>query len=145
MSDTDQGPAMLHGSCVDVGGAGVLIFGASGSGKSTLALRLLALGARLVADDQVTLTRLDGETLRATCPETIKGMIESRGIGLISAETVDETVIKLCVDLDQTELHRLPPHRTHEILGVSVNTVHGRDNPALDVGLLALLKGVRLK
>ena len=51
--------AVLHGSCVALAAPpgvlprGVLILGPSGAGKSTLALRLMALGATLVADDRV--------------------------------------------------------------------------------------------
>ena len=55
----------IHGSCIVLDkaaatfaappGDGVLILGASGAGKSSVALKLLAMGARLVADDRVEL------------------------------------------------------------------------------------------
>ena len=58
---------LCHGTCIALAGRGVLIRGPSGSGKSDLALRLIdtpgngigaaPLEARLVADDQVHLTR----------------------------------------------------------------------------------------
>ena len=41
----------MHATTVALRGRGLLILGPSGSGKSTLALQLMAVGARLVADD----------------------------------------------------------------------------------------------
>ncbi|MDX5349528.1 MAG: serine kinase, partial [Paracoccaceae bacterium] len=46
------GPQIVHATSVAVDGRGLLILGPSGAGKSSLALRLIALGARLVADDR---------------------------------------------------------------------------------------------
>ena len=53
----DPGTINLHASAVALDGRGALLLGASGAGKSGLALRLMALGARLVADDRVLLRR----------------------------------------------------------------------------------------
>ncbi len=47
----------MHATCVDINGSGVLIVGRSGSGKSSLAINLLALGSKLVADDQCELVK----------------------------------------------------------------------------------------
>ena len=41
---------VLHGSCVDVGGAAVCLLGPSGTGKSTLAAALRAAGHNLISD-----------------------------------------------------------------------------------------------
>ena len=94
---TDDG-LLLHATCVAVEGRGVLICGPSGAGKSALGLQLMALGARLVADDQVALSRRDG-ALWAACPPTIRGMIEARGVGLLNADPVEGAEVVLAVDL----------------------------------------------
>lgn len=46
-----RGLLTLHGSCVEIGGEGVLITGASGAGKSTLAAVLRKRGHRMLCDD----------------------------------------------------------------------------------------------
>ena len=66
----------VHASCVACDGAGVLILGASGAGKSGLALNLMALGAALVADDRVVLSR-EGDVVLAACPLPLRGLIEA--------------------------------------------------------------------
>ena len=78
----------LHASAVALTpAAGVLILGPSGVGKSSLALRLMALGARLVADDGVALTVQAG-ALIARAPAPIAGLIEARGAGILHAEAL---------------------------------------------------------
>jgi len=111
---------LLHASCVAVAGRGLLILGPSGSGKSTLALALIALGAKLVADDQTVLSLEDG-ALIARCPEPLLGMIEARGVGLLSAPTVSAARVSLIVDLGQREDQRLPPQRKVTILGATLD------------------------
>jgi HPr kinase/phosphorylase len=37
----DPASQLVHGTCLEIGGCGVLILGASGSGKSDVALRLI--------------------------------------------------------------------------------------------------------
>ena len=54
---------------------GVLIEGPSGTGKSALALRLMALGARLVADDRTRITAREGWPW-LLAPERLDGVIE---------------------------------------------------------------------
>ena len=75
--------ANIHASCVAIGGRGVLLLGKSGVGKSDLALRLIAEGARLVADDRTILFAIRG-ALHAKAPETIKGLLEIRGVGIVA-------------------------------------------------------------
>jgi HPr kinase/phosphorylase len=113
----------LHASAVAIDGRAVLITGPSGSGKSGLALHLIALGARLVADDGVILRR-EGERLLARAPQAIRGLIEVRFVGLLKAEPLDEVPVALVVDLGTTESERLPPWRTTTIEGVALPLLH---------------------
>lgn len=105
----------LHASCVALEGRGLLILGPSGSGKSALALELVALGARLVADDRVALRR-EGARVFASAPPGLHGLIEARGLGLLRlpAETAP---VALAVDLALPR-ERLPPRRMVDLAGV---------------------------
>ncbi len=115
MSD---GPQLLSGSAVALGGRGLLITGAPGSGKSTLALELIALGAVLVADDMVE-AEARGGAIEMRAPERLAGLIEARGIGILRmahrAASLD-----LIADLDTEEPERVPEHRVRDLLGCAV-------------------------
>ncbi len=94
----------------------MLIAGPSGSGKSDLALRLLDRGFTLVSDDR-TIVRKDGDRLIASAPETIKGKLEIRGIGIVDMETVPDVPVALVVELT-SDIQRLPDDsRERLILG----------------------------
>jgi HPr kinase/phosphorylase len=134
-------PTLMHASCVAVSGRAVLIIGPSGSGKSSLALTLMAWGADLVADDQTELTR-DGDRLLATCPPTTRGLIEARGVGLLTAPHTSAEIV-LVADMGATEPDRLPPRRTVTLLGKPVDLVLGRGNDHLPASVLCYLKGSR--
>lgn len=104
----------IHATAVLLDAAGVLIRGPSGSGKSRLALVLLdeAEGrgrfAALVADDRVRLDARGGRLI-ARCPETIAGMAEMRGRGIVTRRHEPAAVIRLVVDLlPAGELARMP-------------------------------------
>jgi len=94
----------IHATAVVYEGRGVLIRGPSGSGKSALALALIAhareIGAfgALVGDDRVW-ARATGERLVASGSPLLAGLIERRGVGLVSAPHEPATVIELLVDL----------------------------------------------
>ena len=142
----------MHGSCVALGPPacdpprGVLIVGPSGAGKSTLALQLMALGATLVADDRVVVAPdPNGPGLIARAPETIRGLIEARGVGLLAAETLDAAAIRLVVDLSQEETERLPPLRQTVLLGRSLPLVLRVQHGHLDVAVVQWLKGGRVR
>lgn len=113
----------VHGTCVETDGAGVLVLGASGSGKSDLALRLIDGGWRLVADDQVVLTVRAG-VLVAAAPETTRGRLEVRGVGILAVPTTRSTPVGLVVELVAPEdVPRLPEAGTREYLGVRVRAM----------------------
>jgi serine kinase of HPr protein (carbohydrate metabolism regulator) len=98
----------IHASCVLLGcagspfgapgDAGVLLIGESGSGKSDLALRLIASGAILVADDRCDLF-LAGDELRVRAPQSLRGAMEIRGIGIVTMPSTEEASIRLVVRL----------------------------------------------
>jgi HPr kinase/phosphorylase len=77
---------ILHGDLLDIFAIGVLILGDSGSGKSECALELVHRGHRLVADDVVEIYRVRNEDLVGQAPEEVRGLMEVRGLGLISIE-----------------------------------------------------------
>jgi serine kinase of HPr protein (carbohydrate metabolism regulator) len=109
----------LHASTVAIGGRAVMISGPSGSGKSDLALRLIDRGFALVSDDR-TIVSKDGDGLTATSPETIRGKLEIRGIGIVAMPSVENVPLAMIVELT-SELTRLPDDdRQRLILGVSI-------------------------
>src|SRR5690625_1864986 len=112
-------PIQCHASAVAVDGRACLITGKSGAGKSTLALEMIALGATLVADDRVGIRRA-GDRLLLSAPETIFGLIEARGAGILRLPALAEAPLSLVVDLDREAGMRLPPPATTCILGVHV-------------------------
>ena len=109
----------IHATTVSIGGLAVVITGKSGSGKSSLALQLLALGARLIADDQTQIEAF-GNGIWASRPTTLPSKIEARGIGLLNADMAETGKVALVVDLDDTETERLPPPKTTEIHGEKI-------------------------
>lgn len=92
--------------------AGVLLLGSSGSGKSDLTLRLIAHGARLVADDRVELCLLRG-ALWARPPARLAGLIEVRGLGIIHHSHVPRARVMLAVELGDPP-ERMPAERRYE-------------------------------
>ncbi|MDR7232474.1 serine kinase of HPr protein (carbohydrate metabolism regulator) [Caulobacter sp. BE264] len=100
---------------------GALIEGASGVGKSDLALRALDQGFRLVADDRVV-TFAAGGRLYGRAPETLAGLIEVRGLGVVAAAAVSFAEVALvvrCVEAPEG-VERLPESRFERISGVDV-------------------------
>jgi HPr kinase/phosphorylase len=133
---------LLHATAVAVAGRGLLILGASGSGKSGLALRLMALGARLVADDQVLLTRA-GDSLLAEAPARLAGLVEARGIGILRVTPAGRVPLAWAVDLDRPPEARLPQADTIALIGVPLHLIRGRGLPNLDAMLTVLLHNGR--
>jgi HPr kinase/phosphorylase len=121
----------IHATAIALGDRGALIRGPSGAGKSDLALRCLALAAgglvreqpRLIADDYVQVTGY-GDRLALTCPPSIAGLLEIRGLGVVpirSAVAQPATAwLTLVVDLVTTNerIERLPDRATVLVHGV---------------------------
>ncbi|MCI1735017.1 MAG: HPr(Ser) kinase/phosphatase [Bacilli bacterium] len=95
----------LHACLLEIYGTGVLLLGESGIGKSEISLELIKKGHRLIADDRVNVASVRGKLI-GTCPESIRGMMEVRGIGIIDVARMfginalaDRTHIKLVISL----------------------------------------------
>jgi HPr kinase/phosphorylase len=141
---TAPGPdrLILHASSVAVDGRAVLVTGPSGAGKSALCLRMLALGARLVSDDR-TEVLLQGAGLLARCPaDSIRGLIEARGLGLLRADPV-EAPVALVVDLGTPETDRLPPPRSIKMLGMTLPLLRKPQTDPVAQALMLYLQGGR--
>ncbi|WP_416407823.1 HPr kinase/phosphorylase [Agrobacterium rosae] len=105
----------IHASAIVVGQTGLLFVGPSGSGKSELAFSFLTEARRcrlpvaLVADDQVFITLRNGIVI-AERPESIKGLLELRGSGIISVDSVAEAPMHYAItSVPHPESPRLPP------------------------------------
>jgi HPr kinase/phosphorylase len=137
----------VHASAVLVGARAVLIRGPSGAGKSSLALGLIEAGqggalrfARLVGDDRVRLDAIGGR-LRVRPADTLAGLLEVRGAGLLKFPYEPSALVGLVVDLAASDAERLPEEGQRQV------AVHGIFLPRLAVApdaaalpaLLALL------
>ncbi len=138
-----QAETTLHATTVAVDGRGILICGPSGSGKSALALQLIALGADLVADDRTHIIK-DGNLLVANVPDTIVGLIEARGVGLLRIAHAADVPLILAVDLSRREMERLPQHHSMTVLGVDLPSLHKIDSTHFPAAILLYLRGERI-
>lgn len=104
----------IHASCVSIDHAGVLLLGDSGAGKSDLALRLIDRGAQLVADDRVDLA-IETYGVWASSPPKLHGLLEVRGVGILSFPAANQVPLKLVVQLVRSaeDSDRLPPEDQH--------------------------------
>jgi HPr kinase/phosphorylase len=125
---------LVHGTAVSVDGRAVVIRGPSGSGKSDLALRTLAVAAPLiahavpvlVADDQVIVERC-GPDLRIRAPDALRGLLEVRGLGIVTLPSVATAELTLFADIvAPAEIVRLPDLQDCE-------RVHGIDVPIIRI------------
>lgn len=110
----------VHGTCVALAGRGVLLRGEPGAGKSDLALRLIEDGALLVADDQTEIRR-EGPHLLAQVPESLAGLIEVRGLGVVAVPFTPSSALHLVIDLVARDaVPRMPEPRSVQFLGVAL-------------------------
>lgn len=118
---TGEPDALVHATCVAIGGRGVLLAGRPGSGKSDLALRLIDRGAVLVSDDYTELRRSGGRLL-ARAPAAIAGKIELRGVGIVELDSAADVPVCLHADLDRSP-ERLPEATTIMLAGSEIPAV----------------------
>ena len=122
MSDWCQ-MKQIHASCIAIGENGVILRGPSASGKSDLALRLIEEGAELVADDRVDLVTKDNK-LFASPPSGLKGLLEVRGVGIISLNHLNFVRVNIVIDLvAKNQLPRMPKFSKINLGGIMVPRV----------------------
>jgi len=110
----------LHASAVAIDGQGVLLRGPSGAGKSDLALRLIDGGGQLIADDRVDIFQSDDGLMMAP-PDSLAGMLEVRGLGIVQVRHVAPVALAMIVDLvPGPEVPRLPDVLTTALYGADV-------------------------
>ncbi len=137
-----------HGVMVEVHGIGTLLLGKSGIGKSECALFLVERGHRLVADDQVWLTRLPNNQVMAAPAPLLKHHLEIRGLGILNVRDLfgstsvwDEAVVDLVAELtpwdpnDSYDRLGLDPMR-ETILGVEIPKLRIPVRPGRNMGVI---------
>lgn len=112
---------LIHASCVAIDNAAILITGASGTGKSDLALRLIDEGAELISDDQTLLAQKENQLI-ASAPDSIKGLMEVRHVGLLRLPFQASATVRLYIELAllTTEIERLPEQEFITLFDVRV-------------------------
>ncbi len=134
---------ILHASAFAYEGAGCLVLGEARSGKSTFLAQALLHGAQLIADDQVLL-HADGAQLIARAPDSLAGIIELYGLGIISHPHVASHPVHLVVALEKGEAERLPEPQQVEYCGLTLPFVRLLSPSAVQVSsLLLYLKAVQ--
>ena len=106
------------------GWRGVLIEGPSGAGKSDLALRAIADGWSLVADDRTVLW-LSGGRLFGRAAPALSGLIEARGLGVLSEPVralVSVDLVVECIPRPE-DIERAPEFQARSLLGVEIPSV----------------------
>ena len=82
-SKKPEASSHTHGVFVEINGKGILIIGKSGVGKSEVALDLIYKGHKLIADDSVSFSKSNQNTLVGKAPSLLKNLMEVRGLGII--------------------------------------------------------------
>lgn len=112
-----------HATAISLRGMGVLFLGDSGAGKSSLATRLIAHhGAVLVGDDVVQIEK-KGTSLYISSPQSIAGIIELFGIGLIQLPYVHSVKLDVVVHCNLAKIERYNENIKWLYDGVSVHQI----------------------
>lgn len=118
---TDAARQPVHATLVAARRAGrwqgALLRGPSGAGKSDLALRALALGWSLVADDRVRLWT-SGGVLYGAAPDRLVGLLEVRGLGVVSRPRLRFARVALAVEAAAEVGDRVPDPAWTDLDGV---------------------------
>ena len=133
---------VIHATLIRINGKGVLLKGKSGSGKSDLALRLLEnKKAELVADDAVEISLQSGHII-GQAPQNLAGLLEVRGVGIVSYPYIEKSYIDMVVELKSSidEIERMPLMQKEVILGLEINKIdlYAKENSAPDKVIAAL-------
>jgi HPr kinase/phosphorylase len=123
----------IHGVLVEVYGLGILILGDSGVGKSETALELIERGHRLVADDVVEISCVNGNSLIGQGANKIIGHhMEIRGLGIINITQLygvgsirERKEVQIVAKLEEWDANKIydrlgTEELTMDILGVRV-------------------------
>ena len=109
-------------SAVAIGGRALLIEGPPGSGKSSLALALIDRGAVLIGDDGVMLEARDGRLIAHPHPNT-RGLLEVRGLGLLTFPVCEAAPVALVLRLDSESPRFVEAAERTERLGIALPTL----------------------
>lgn len=139
----------IHGSLADVYGVGLLFVGRSGIGKSECVLDLVERGHRLVADDQVHVTRRAAGMLIGRGSDVLGFHMEIRGVGIIDIQALFgiravrlqkriEVVVRLEDWDESTNVERLGlEDEKTDILEVEIPLVRVPLNPGKNITVIA--------
>ncbi len=137
-------PSNIHATAIVVGKTGLLFMGPSGWGKSMLAFacineaQRMGISSVLVADDQVLISKGD-ETVIATCPASIGGLIELRGTGIVRVPHIASAVMHYAVlPASASGEKRLPPEGEQTTIagGISLPVIRLLANTPLPLAIL---------
>ncbi|MDC7226070.1 MAG: HPr(Ser) kinase/phosphatase [Spirochaetales bacterium] len=140
---------VVHATLVEVFGIGILLKGASGIGKSETALELIERGHRLIADDAVELSCVNGNLIIGRGVNDIAGHhMEIRGLGIINISHLfgvgairDSKQVQLVVELEEWDSNKVydrlgSNETTIDYLGVGVPVVTMPIKPGRNIPII---------